>query len=168
MLPALLIGRFPRISRLRWPASWPAKTFRTRSAEARGLRFKFECGLCGGGSVQPLARGFLYRNSFLAFFRVNRQSILVRFRLALPFQASISRCNVSRSRNPPAPQTWPRDQTEFDFRPIEPAPVLRSEMDGDPVPKAGGNAGPMEPFRKGITACRYEWNPPAHDCRAVA
>src|SRR5579863_4172035 len=38
-------------------------------------------------------------------------------------------------RNPPVPQTLPRDQTEFDFRLIEPAPVLRSVMDGEPVPK---------------------------------
>jgi hypothetical protein len=36
-------------------------------------------------------------NSFLAFFRVNRQLILVRFWLAFRFQALVSRFSVVRS-----------------------------------------------------------------------
>src|SRR5664279_1153270 len=48
--------------------------------------------------------------------------------LAVPsFDFPLQRLQV---RNPPASQTLPGDQTEFDFRLIEPTPVLRSVMDG--------------------------------------
>src|ERR1017187_8390835 len=87
------LGSYPRQCR----CSDRLRHFWAYTAEARGLRFKVECVLCGGWSVQPLARGFWYRNSFLAFLRVNRQLILVRFWLALRFHARTSRCNVSRS-----------------------------------------------------------------------
>ena len=47
--------------------------------------------------VYPRRRGDSYSNNFLAFFRVNRQSILVRFWLAPRFQALVSRFSVPRS-----------------------------------------------------------------------
>src|SRR5258706_2884458 len=42
---------------------------------------------------------------------------------------------LSQIRNPPASQTLPRDKTKFDFRLIEPTPVLGSVMDGKPIPE---------------------------------
>jgi len=56
---------------------------------------------------QPLRPGESYLNNFLAFFRVNRQLILVRFRLACRFSLGfpLQRFQI---RNPSLAQTLPR------------------------------------------------------------
>src|ERR1039457_1212681 len=50
----------------------------------------------GAARGQRRCRGGAYLNTFLAFFRVNFQLIFVRFWLAAPFQAAVSRFSMSK------------------------------------------------------------------------
>jgi len=92
-----------------------------------------DCVLARSLVSQPPRRGDLYLNSFLAFWRVNRQLIWVRLWLALRFHALVSRFSIP-SPESAACQTLPRVHTEFDFRLVEPASVFRSVVNGEPIP----------------------------------